>query len=308
MDAFDELLRGIRANGVGLGRRELSPPWVLRPVEDASLTLYTPVRGGGWLTGAGAGPEPLRVAAGDTVVVRGPGPFVLADRPPSAGPVGPAEPAEPAEPVGDTTVLLSGTYRVRGRVAGRLLDVLPPVLVVPGGDGCAPVLDLLDAQAAGCPPGQQVVLDRLFDWVLVCALREWFDGREAGGEGWFGALGDETVGPALRAMHAAPDRPWTLAALAREAGVSRTTLAGRFTRLVGAPPLAYLTDWRMTLAADLLAESPDTTVAVVARRVGYADAFGFSAAFKRFHGLSPTAYRASCRPDADCVGAECAPA
>ncbi|WP_461035809.1 AraC family transcriptional regulator [Streptomyces mayteni] len=294
MDAFDELLRGIRANGVGLGRRVLSPPWVLRPVEGASLTLYTPVRGASWLTVADG--EPRRVAAGDTVVVRGPGPFVLADRPPSAG------------PAAEDTVLLVGSYRLRSGVAGRLLGVLPPVLVVPGGDECAPVLDLLDAQAAGCAPGQQVVLDRLFDWVLVCALREWFDGQEAGGDGWFGALGDGTVGPALRAMHAAPDRPWTLAALAREAGVSRTTLAGRFTRLVGAPPLAYLTDWRMTLAADLLTESPDTTVAEVARRVGYADAFGFSAAFKRFHGRSPTAYRASCRPEADCVGAECAPA
>ncbi|MEV0085187.1 helix-turn-helix transcriptional regulator [Saccharopolyspora sp. NPDC050642] len=91
-------------------------------------------------------------------------------------------------------------------------------------------------------------------------------------------------------MHAAPEKPWTLAALAREAGVSRTTLAGRFAKLVGEPPLTYLTDWRMTLAADLLAESTDP-VAAIAHRVGYADAFGFSAAFKRFHGVSPSKYR-----------------
>jgi len=94
-------------------------------------------------------------------------------------------------------------------------------------------------------------------------------------------------------MHAAPDRPWTLAVLAREAGVSRTTLATRFVRLVGEPPLTYLTDWRMTLATDLLTEST-ATVSTVAHRVGYADAFGFSTAFKRFHGMSPSECRRTC--------------
>lgn len=101
------------------------------------------------------------------------------------------------------------------------------------------------------------------------------------------------VGPVLQAMHAAPQRGWTLALLAREAGVARTTLATRFARLVGLPPLTYLTEWRMAVAADLLAES-SATVASVARKVGYADAFGFSAAFKRVHGFSPSECRIRC--------------
>jgi AraC-like DNA-binding protein len=207
----------------------------------------------------------------------------------------------------DRTVLLVGTFQVRTNVSQRLLGVLPPLLVMPGNDGCGSLLDFLDAQTTSCPPGRQVVLDRLLDWLLVCALRGWLDQPGAVPAGWFRALGDEAVGPVLRAMHAAPDKPWTLATLAGEAGVARTTLAGRFAKLVSKPPLTCLTDWRMTLAADLLTEST-ATVAAVAREVGYTDAFGFSAAFKRIHGISPSEYRKSCRTDAECTGTACSPA
>lgn len=227
---------------------------------DEALTLCMPLRGEAALADGDT------VRAGDIAVVRG-----------SAAMTGTA----PAS-------LLVGTYDVRGAVSRRLLGVLPPVLVVPGGDGCEQHGDFLDAQVG--QPGAQVVLDRLLDWLLVCTLRGWFDQPEAVPPGWFHALGDDAVGPALRAMHAAPDRQWTLATLAREAGVSRTTLAARFTKLVGTPPLTYLTDWRMTVAADLLTDST-ATVAAVARRVGYADAFSFSAAFKRRHGVSPSDHR-----------------
>lgn len=102
------------------------------------------------------------------------------------------------------------------------------------------------------------------------------------------------VGAALRALHEAPERSWTLAALARRSGTSRTGLATRFAEVMGEPPLSYLTGWRMAMAADLLAETA-LTVAAVARRVGYADAFGFSTAFKRVHGTSPSAYRRTAR-------------
>lgn len=161
---------------------------------------------------------------------------------------------------------------------------------MPDEDDCGPLRDYLVAQIGGARPGHQIVLDRLLDWMLVCTLRDWFDRPEAEPPGWYGALGDEVAGPALRAMHEDPAHPWTTAELAARAGVSRTTLAKRFTELVGDGPVAYLTEWRMTLAADLLTR-PELTVAAVARRVGYADAFGFSAAFKRLRGESPSAYR-----------------
>lgn len=108
--------------------------------------------------------------------------------------------------------------------------------------------------------------------------------------GWYGALGDAVAGPTLRAMHEDPAHPWTTAEQAVRAGVSRTTLAKRFIELVAEGPVAHLTEWQMTLASDLPTR-PELTVAAVPRRVRYADAFGFSAAFKRLRGESPTAFR-----------------
>lgn len=252
---FDDLLRAVRADHAALDRRELSPPWTMRCTD--GLTLLVPLTGAARIGGT-------TIRVGDTAIVRG-----------------------DATVDGDAhAVMLTGTY---GTASKRLLSVLPSLIVVPDtGDECAALRDFLDAQAEGA----QVVLDRLVDWLVVCTLREWFDGTDA--PGWINALGDDTVGPALRAMHEAPATPWTLATLAHEASVSRTTLATRFTKLVGMPPLTYLTDWRMTLASDLLTGTT-ATVAAVARQVGYADAFGFSTAFKRFHGMSPTACRTLCQ-------------
>ncbi|MFF8814048.1 AraC family transcriptional regulator [Streptomyces pactum] len=380
MDPFDDLLRGVRADGAVFGRSVLAPPWALRFTDGAALTLCVPLRGEGWIVpepaadGRGGGPRAHRLRSGEVAVVTGPEPFVFTDRPETlaaspplhevhCGVPWPGEGAGrdvAAELAGDEvgrTVLMAGAYHVRGEVPRRLLRVLPRVLVVPDDYDCTALRDYLEyqltggasaprpgpadtpagatsggpgaAEAAGSTagggrgpgagdgtpatpgliatptpglgagpapancggrPGSQIVLDRLLDWLLVCTLRDWFDRPEADPPGWYLALGDEVVGPALRAMHRSPERAWTLAALAAEAGVSRTTLAKRFQELVGDSPLAYLTEWRMALAADLLAE-PTATVAAVARRVGYADAFGFSSAFKRVRGLSPSAYR-----------------
>ena len=98
------------------------------------------------------------------------------------------------------------------------------------------------------------------------------------------------TGVALEAMHQDPARRWTVASLAAQAGLSRAPFARRFTALVGRPPLAYLTWWRMTVAARMLRES-DATVAVIARRVGYSSEFAFATAFRREHGSAPGRYR-----------------
>nr|WP_042195677.1 AraC family transcriptional regulator [Kibdelosporangium sp. MJ126-NF4]CEL22148.1 Transcriptional regulator, AraC family [Kibdelosporangium sp. MJ126-NF4]CTQ92929.1 Transcriptional regulator, AraC family [Kibdelosporangium sp. MJ126-NF4] len=260
MDLVDDLLRGLRSEGARVSREELPP--TRRLTGDAALTLLVPVRGAAHL------PDGV-VRVGETAIVRGP--FSARSD--------------------EHTVLLVGEYTMHGAVSHRLMDVLPSMLVLPDDDeSCAALRDFLESQFTPCTPDQQVVRDRLLEWLLVCTLRAWFDLQPPAPVGWH----DETLGPVLRAMHAAPAKPWTLAALASEAGVSRSTLADRFAKVVGKPPLTYLKDWRMTLAADLLAEST-STVATVAHRVGYADAFGFSAAFKRFYGVSPTECRAACR-------------
>ncbi|MFB8102392.1 MULTISPECIES: AraC family transcriptional regulator [unclassified Streptomyces] len=293
MDVFDELLRGVRGKGAVFGRSVLWPPWSLRFTDGAYLTLCLPMRGAGWIVPEDG--EPLRLAVGEAAIVRGPAPFTFTDEPENATKEAVREVRWSADmaaapELDGPTVLLAAAYDVQAQVPQRLLRALPPALVVPDEDDCGPLRDYLAAQIGGARPGHQIVLDRLLDWLLVCTLRDWFDRPEAEPPGWYGALGDEVAGPALRAMHEDPAHPWTTAELAARAGVSRTTLAKRFTELVGDGPVAYLTEWRMTLAADLLTR-PELTVAAVARRVGYADAFGFSAAFKRLRGESPSAYR-----------------
>ncbi|MFE4796581.1 AraC family transcriptional regulator [Streptomyces sp. NPDC056708] len=311
MDVFDELLRGVRGKGAVFGRSVLWPPWSLRFTDGAYLTLCVPLRGEGWIVpeggdgGRGGDGTARRVRIGEAAIVRGPAPFVFTNDPATDTSTGTdtgasvrevrwdtepgADPAPPDELSGPT-VLLAATYDVHAEVPRRLLRVLPPVLVVPDEEDCSPLRDYLETQIGRARPGRQIVLDRLLDWLLVCTLRDWFDRPEAAPPMWYRALGDEVAGPALRAVHEEPAHPWTTAELAARAGVSRTTFAKRFTELVGEGPVAYLTEWRMTLAADLLSRQ-DLTVAAVARRVGYADAFGFSAAFKRVRGVSPSAYR-----------------
>ncbi|RKN10037.1 helix-turn-helix transcriptional regulator [Streptomyces radicis] len=263
MDPFDDLLRGVRTDGALFDLSRLGPSAPGPLGEGAALTLCSPLRGEAWVAGR-------RVAVGEAAVVKGPEPFEVR----GAG------------------LLLTGVHQLRGEVPRRLLRVLPRILVVPDDEGCAELRGYLEAQLCAARPGRQIVLDRMLDWLLVCALRDWFDRPESEPPGWYVALGDPVVGAALRAMHEAPGAGWTLVSLAAEAGVSRTTLARRFTELVGQAPLAYLTEWRMALAADLLTGEPEATVGSVARRVGYADPFGFSAAFKRVRGVSPSAHRA----------------
>lgn len=303
MDAFADLLRGVRANGSVFGHTILSPPWSLRFVDGAPLTLCALLQGEGWIITETQAPQ--RLTVGEVVVVRGPRPFLFVDDPAtnaSAGIDCGEHCAIPenggtvhhlgwtcGDPDGSTTLIV-GAYPVRGDVGRRLLKALPPVLAVTEDGDTAAVSEYIAAEVAADRPGQQVVLDRLLDWMLVCALRAWFDRPETSAPAWYTALSDPIVGEALRLMHDDPARPWTVAQLASRSGVSRSAFARRFTTLVGEPPLAYLTQWRMTIASDLLIE-PDTTIADVAKRVGFADAFSFSAAFKRVKGMSPSKHR-----------------
>lgn len=305
MDITSELFRGVRAHGSLFGSSTLSPPWSLHFVDGAPLTLCTVLTGAGWIVPDSHPPEQL--GAHDTIVVRGPSTFTFVDDPATA-----AEPLvcseecatpeqggtrhrlgwhDPGEAGGGTTTLVVGAYPVSGEIGRQLLDSLPVVLRVPAGGDGDPVLGHLAAEVARDEPGQQVVLDRLLDWMLVCTLRTWLDGPGRRPPAWWSAQKDPVAGETLRLLHAEPSAPWTVAALARRTGVSRSTLAKRFTELLGEPPLTYLTRWRMTLAADLLTEQPSATVASVARTVGYTDPFAFSVAFKRVRGTTPSAYR-----------------
>ncbi|MCR3721619.1 AraC-type DNA-binding protein [Prauserella flava] len=302
VDVFDDLIRGVRAHGSLFGSSVLTPPWSLHFADGAPLTLCAVLGGAGWIVPEHGEPVPLRDR--ETVVVRGPEPFSFVDEVGTrAAPVSCGQHcAVPGQggtrhrrgwhDSGDADVtLIVGAYPVRGEISRRLVEALPGVLRVDGGGTGDGVLDHLAEEVAIDRPGQQVVLDRLLDWMLVCTLREWFDRPGGRPPAWWAAQHDPVVGDALRRMHAEPAAPWTVAVLADRARVSRSTLAKRFGELMGEPPLTYLTRWRMTLAAEMLVERSSATVADVARAVGYSDPFGFSAAFKRVRGVNPSEFR-----------------
>jgi AraC-like DNA-binding protein len=309
MDAVAGLLDGPRARSAFLLRSSMDPPWSLRIEDEAPLTIVALVRGEAWIVPDDVAPDLL--GEGDVAVLRGPDPYTVADDPATA-PQAVVHPGQRCTtPEGEdltetmeffgvrtwgnaldgATVMLTGTYELEGEVSRRLLRALPMRLVVRGADWDQPLVPLLADEIVKDQPGQEAVLDRLLDLLLIAALRAWFARPDGAAPGWYRAHADPIVGPALRMLHHKPAEPWTVARLAHETGVSRAALARRFNALVGEPPMTFLTRWRIALAADLLRE-PGATLTAVADQVGYASPFALSAAFKRVRGVSPQAYRA----------------
>ncbi len=307
MDALAGLLDGPRARGAFVLRSVMDPPWSLSIEDGSPLTLVAVVRGGAVVVRADE--ETRALAPGDVAVVSGPEPYVVADAPTTAPQVrilpGQRCTTPGGHDLGDAmalgvrtwgnavdgaTVMVTGTYELPTAVSGRLLDALPPALVVRADDWDSPLVGLLATEAARDDPGQEAVLDRLLDLLVIAVLREWFARPGSDAPAWARAQADPVVGRAVGLLHNNPAHPWTVASLASEVGASRAVLARRFREVVGESPIAFLTEWRLTLAADLLRE-PDATVTSVARAVGYGSPFALSTAFKRQHGLSPDQHR-----------------
>jgi AraC-like DNA-binding protein len=314
MDAIVGLLDGPRARGAFLLRAIMSPPWSVRVQDRAPLSMLAMVRGDAWVVPDDD--EPVPVGPGHVAITRGPDPFTFADDP-ATQPQVVIHPGEHCTtPDGEdlaqamdlgvrtwgnssegSTVMLVGAYQLRGEISERLLAVLPSLLVLRDDAWNSPLIPLLADEITKDDPGQEAVLDRLLDLLLIAVLRAWFARPEADAPAWYRAHDDPVVGRALRVIHNNPDHPWTVASLAAQVGVSRAALARRFTELVGEPPMTYLTGWRLALAADLLRE-PDATVGAVAQQVGYGSPFALSTAFKRVHGVSPRVHRVAARATA----------
>ena len=147
------------------------------------------------------------------------------------------------------------------------------------------------SRAGARRPGSRAAAARLFDTLLIAAIRRWLD-RQADGEApsWLRGLRDPALARVLALLHERPAEPWTVEALAHEVHMSRATLARRFAEVVGEPPLTYLARWRMHLAAQRLKYSTDT-VGAIAREVGYTSEYAFNRAFARHRGQPPGRYR-----------------
>jgi AraC-like DNA-binding protein len=138
--------------------------------------------------------------------------------------------------------------------------------------------------------GADSVLTRLAELMFVEVLRRYVETLPPGQKGWLAGLRDDAVGRGLDLLHGAPAHAWTLDELAEGVAMSRSAFAERFTALVGLPPMHYLAQWRMQLAAARLAAG-NTKVAAIAEEVGYESEPAFSRAFKRLMGLAPAAWR-----------------
>ena len=307
MDALTGLLDGPRANGAFLLRIVLDPPWSIRVEDGSPLCLAAMVSGGGWIVTSPG--EATRLHPGDVAIIRGSEPYLVADDPatPPQVLVHPGQRCATPDgrdlqeqmalgvrtwgthPNGSMTMLL-GVYEQVGAVGQRLLSALPRVLVVAAGTWDPTLGALLGREITQDAPGQDVLLDRLLDLLLISVLRVWLDRPGAEGPAWYAALGHPVVGRALRLLHDRPADPWTVASLADRTGISRAALARSFTEQVGAAPMAYLREWRLALAADLLRE-PTATLDAVARQVGYGNGFALSTAFTRVRGISPREHR-----------------
>ncbi|MFC7455561.1 AraC family transcriptional regulator [Brachybacterium sp. GCM10030267] len=311
MDTLSEVLDNIRSSGALIDQNLLEAPWSIRFEAGSSITVATPLQGQAWLIEDGV--EPVGLAARDLLILTGPDPVLITSDPldrtaaPSCIVRADGSCLEPAGRLDGIKgldrrraaparehVLLTGTFPTSGRISERLLGALPPAVVLPRRHQRSRALDMLEAELGSREPGQQAVLDRLLDLVLIGALRDWFALPEASAPAWYGAAGDPVVGPALAALHTDPARPWTVESLARAARVSRATLARRFADVMGEPPISYLAGWRLCLAADLLQDTEDT-IETVARRVGYSSPYALSAAFTREYGIRPSQYRAQSR-------------
>ncbi|MFI9201237.1 AraC family transcriptional regulator [Streptomyces sp. NPDC053048] len=288
MDVLSDTMAALRTGRPYSALAERQGQWRTDIAPFAGAGFHIVLRGTCRLIPSPGGGEPVVLTAGDAVFLPHGTAHALTDD------------------CGAPAVLLCGAYRLEKARAHPLLGDFPEVILLPARPGrhaaLTSVITLLgDELGTHGRPGTDATLPALLELLIVHLLRAWYEERTAGRAGaavtgWCAALADPAVGAALRALHHDPAKPWTVAGLATLAGLSRATFARRFAGLVGRPPLAYLTWWRLTLAARLLRES-DAPLAAVAQRIGYTSQFAFAHAFKREYGLSAGRYRRERRDD-----------
>jgi AraC-like DNA-binding protein len=193
------------------------------------------------------------------------------------------------------TTLICGQFNMDMHLALPALRALPEAVSLRAGTepGRSPLCDtlrLLRDEVETANFGNQIVVRNLLSSLFIYFMRDWADAVSSPAANWFSAIRSPHMARVLAQMHEAPDRPWTLDELSREAGLSRAAFSRNFRASVGEPPHSYLTRWRMGTAARMLAET-DLRLIEIASRVGYHSEFSFSRAFKSARGVSPIQYR-----------------
>ena len=315
MDTLSDVLRVVRLTGAVFFAIDGSAPWIaetppartigpqIMPGVDHVIEYHLVSTGSCW---GGLLDEPaVRLQAGDIIVFPQGDPHVISSAPGMRAPVdleafrrasqGRLPIALSLEGGGEERAqIVCGFFGCDARPFNPLLATLPRVIHLRGADDRNSVLRRLVELAvdeSGTPrPGSDCTLSRLSELLFVEVVRRYVETLPPQDVGWFAGLRDEKVGRALQELHRRPAHPWNLGQLAKDVGMSRSTLAERFAHFVGMPPIQYLAHWRIQLAASLLKTS-NASVAQIADRVGYGSEAALSRAFKRRVGVAPAPYR-----------------
>ena len=196
---------------------------------------------------------------------------------------------------GEVTKFVCGYLACEPRLSEVFLAGLPRVLVVhvakeASGQWLEHSIRFSVDAVNNAPAGGRLMLAKLSELLFVETLRRYISTLPPGQTGWLAGARDPVIGEVLALLHKEPAYPWTISGLARRVGQSRTRLAERFRHFLGAPPMAYLTQWRLKLGAEIL-QSTDDSVAQVAEAVGYSSEAAFNRAFKRGFACPPAQFR-----------------
>ena len=302
MDVLTDVLETLRARGACYARIGAAAPWGLEmPVGD--IAVFHLILEGSCILRM-EGHEDVELEGGDLVALPHGLPHELISGPKARsqsimdlieklGEHGPVS-LEIGER-GERAVFVCGKIVFEDPAGHPLLAALPRVVLLRGGattlvEWLDPTLRFIASEAVSTRPGAQTVVSRLADILFVQIVRAHLATVAPGASGWLGALADTQIGAALGLIHESPGRNWTVQSLAASAGMSRSAFAVRFNRLVGEPPLHYLTRWRMQKAQRLLRDGR-ASLSTVAQSVGYDSEAAFSKAFKRAVGAAPGTYR-----------------
>jgi len=314
MDALSDVLKALRISGGVFLDAAFTAPWCVasrvgpedfRNKDDlpASVVAFHYVINGQMMVEV-EGTPPVAVRAGEMVLLPRNNPHLLASQ------VGlrPADPDPPVQRVegGLLRMVYGGggtpTHLVCGFVGSEvrrhpLLEALPITLTLdvkdkPCSEWVAASFRFAAQEVASGRAGSETVLAKLSELLFVEAVRHYAETLPPDREGWLAGLRDPAVGRALALMHGDVARPWTTEQLAADVSLSRSAFAERFTQLVGMPPITYLTDWRMQLAAARLRDTP-RAIGQIAVELGYESEATFTRAFKRAMGIAPGRYRSA---------------
>jgi AraC-like DNA-binding protein len=301
MDVLTDVLNALELKGWLSSRTEMTPSWRFEFAASQDMIFHILQRGGGYLS-VGKESEPLRVEDGDVILLPHGHAHMLCDEPTS--PLTQAVHLNYeayrehqlflSEKEGPKMVMLCGAFQLEQAGNFSLLHSLPKVIHLPGDQGrmahgFTEIVHLIAHESVSQQSGYEVMLRHLTEMLFVQVVRSWIDQQADASRGWLAALRDQPISTALGLIHQSPERGWKVEELAREVALSRSVFSSRFTRLVGEPPMKYLTRWRMYKATRLLKN--EVKVAKIALLLGYESEEAFRKAFKREVGMPPARYR-----------------